>query len=381
MSKRRVLVIDDDPAALRLTGYIFHRAGYEVHVATNGKDGLAKAVQVKPDLVILDVMMPDMSGLEVCEQLRARPATARLPIIMLSAKGHVDDKVSGFRAGADDYVQKPVEAKELLARANALLQRAEYTPAPRARIVAVVGAKGGVGVTTVAVNMAAGLITKGHSVVLVELRSHRGTVAQQLNMTPAQDLGALLALDPAKLDSRAVSQRVVRHASGLHVLAAPQDAAGHPLTAPHVEAILNALSPEAEYLILDLPAVAGEGVRLALEQADQVLLVTEPEALSVTCAYADLETLKTWGLFDRVNLVVVSRSQSTVLMKSTEVESQLGVQVAGAIPPAPETFHELARQGVPIVVARPQTLAAGTLMELTEWLREKFPVARGGTSL
>jgi DNA-binding response OmpR family regulator len=122
-TKQRVLVIDDDPAALRLTGYIFQRAGYEVHEAANGTEGLAKVEEVKPDLVILDVMMPDVSGLEVCQQLRDRSGTAQLPIIMLSAKGQVNDKISGFQAGADDYVPKPVAPEELLVRARALLQR------------------------------------------------------------------------------------------------------------------------------------------------------------------------------------------------------------------------------------------------------------------
>jgi DNA-binding response OmpR family regulator len=123
-TKQRVLVIDDEPAALRLVEYVFKRADYEVHVAANGAEGLSKVDEVKPNLVILDVMMPDMSGLEVCQRLRAQPATARLPVIMLSAKGQVDDKVSGFEAGADDYVPKPVDPDELLARAKALLQRA-----------------------------------------------------------------------------------------------------------------------------------------------------------------------------------------------------------------------------------------------------------------
>ena len=193
-AKQRVLVIDDDPAALRLTGYVFQRAGYEVHLATNGADGLSKAEEVKPDLVILDVMMPDMSGLTVCQRLRSRPSTARLPIIMLSAKALVGDKVSGFQVGADDYVSKPVDAKELLARAGALLHRVAQTRPPAGRIVAVVGVKGGVGVTTVAVNMAVTLTAQSRSVVLAELRPYRGTVAYGLNLTPAQDLGGLLAI-------------------------------------------------------------------------------------------------------------------------------------------------------------------------------------------
>lgn len=122
-AKLRVLIVDDDPAALRLIEYVFSRADYEVHMATNGAVALSKVKKLRPDLVILDVMMPDMSGLEVCERLRALPATAHLPIIMLSAKGQVEDKVDGFEAGADDYVSKPVDPPELLARARALLGR------------------------------------------------------------------------------------------------------------------------------------------------------------------------------------------------------------------------------------------------------------------
>lgn len=122
-TKPRVLIVDDDPGALRLIEFIFGRADYEVHLATGGIAALTKVGEVRPDLIILDVMMPDISGLEVCQQLRAQPTTARLPIIMLSAKGQAEDMVDGFEAGADDYVAKPVDPPELLARARALLQR------------------------------------------------------------------------------------------------------------------------------------------------------------------------------------------------------------------------------------------------------------------
>ena len=122
-TKPRVLIVDDDPGTLRLIEYVFRRADYEVHLAANGAIALSKAVEIEPDLMILDVMMPDMSGLEVCKRLRAQPATIRLPIIILSAKGQTEDKVTGFEAGADDYVSKPVDPPELLARAKALLQR------------------------------------------------------------------------------------------------------------------------------------------------------------------------------------------------------------------------------------------------------------------
>jgi len=103
--------------------FIWQPVAPEVHLAAGGAVALSKVDEVNPDLMILDVMMPDMSGLEVCQQLRAQPTTARLPIIMLSAKGQAEDKVDGFEAGADDYVAKPVDPPELLARARALLLR------------------------------------------------------------------------------------------------------------------------------------------------------------------------------------------------------------------------------------------------------------------
>ena len=123
ITKPCVLIVDDDLAVLRMMEYIFDRADYEVHLAASGPEALSKVNETKPDLIILDVMMPDVNGLEVCQRLRAEPASAHLPIIMLSAKDQLEDKVNGFEAGADDYVAKPVDPEELLARAKALLHR------------------------------------------------------------------------------------------------------------------------------------------------------------------------------------------------------------------------------------------------------------------
>lgn len=364
-AKPRILAIDDDKTLSRMIAMIFQKAGFEVFTAANGAEGLAKAEKIKPDLVILDVMMPDMSGLDVCQRLRANPVTALMPIIMLSARGNVDDKVSGFKAGADDYVQKPVAPKELLARTHALLQRARRTKAPKAKTIAVVGAKGGVGVTTVAVNLAANLNHLGHSVVLAELRPYHGTLAHQLKLTPAQDLASLLAMPPEDITRSEVIRRVVRHPSGLRALSAPQQATNYALTAGHVEAIVEPLQNEAGFLILDLPIVSGEAMYQAVGYADQILLLTEPEALSVACAKADLDTLKAWGVYDQTGVVLVVRSRANTQMKPADVEKQLGVRLAGIIPPAPEIFYVAASAGNPVVLARPEELASAALVKLT----------------
>jgi two-component system phosphate regulon response regulator PhoB len=122
---KTVLVIDDEPELVRLLDYNLTRAGYLALTARDGEKGLAAARQHRPDLVLLDVMMPGLDGWEVCKRLRADPATASVPLLMLTAKAEEGDRVLGLELGADDYVVKPFGVKELLARVKALLRRAE----------------------------------------------------------------------------------------------------------------------------------------------------------------------------------------------------------------------------------------------------------------
>src|SRR5881398_1670136 len=123
----RILIVEDEPAMVAGLRDNFEFEGYDVITAPDGVAGLERALKEAPDLVVLDVMMPRMSGLDVCKQLKAqRPA---LPIIMLTARGQEIDKVVGLELGADDYVTKPFSIRELMARVKAVLRRAS-PPAP-----------------------------------------------------------------------------------------------------------------------------------------------------------------------------------------------------------------------------------------------------------
>ena len=118
----KILVVEDEPNMVAGLRDNFEFEGYEVITASDGIEGLQKALDESPDLVVLDVMMPRMSGLEVCKQLRAKRAS--IPIIMLTARGQEVDKVVGLELGADDYVTKPFSIRELLARVKTILRRA-----------------------------------------------------------------------------------------------------------------------------------------------------------------------------------------------------------------------------------------------------------------
>ncbi len=125
---RKILVVDDEAVLVETMAYNLEQAGYQVATAADGASALEAARRESPDLIILDIMLPEMDGLEVCRQLRREGPTATTPIMMLTAKGDEIDKVVGLEVGADDYVTKPFGRRELLARVRALLRRAEYVP-------------------------------------------------------------------------------------------------------------------------------------------------------------------------------------------------------------------------------------------------------------
>lgn len=125
MSKEKILVVEDDEDILELIRYNLNKEGYSVFSVTTGEEALSLERKVKPDMVILDLMLPGMDGLEVCRRLRSGPDKARVPIIMVTAKGEESDIVTGLELGADDYVVKPFSPKVLIARIRNVLGRLE----------------------------------------------------------------------------------------------------------------------------------------------------------------------------------------------------------------------------------------------------------------
>jgi phosphate regulon transcriptional regulator PhoB len=128
----RVLVVEDEPDIRNLLAFHLEREGYQVVKCRSGVEALHQIRATPPDLVLLDLMLPEMNGLEVCRRLRQDVATAQLPIVMLTAKGDEVDRVLGLELGADDYIVKPFSPKEVVARVRAVLRRSRSTEAPGA---------------------------------------------------------------------------------------------------------------------------------------------------------------------------------------------------------------------------------------------------------
>ena len=124
MARAHVLVVEDEPAQREILNYNLNAQGYRVSLASNGEEGMLLLAEDPPDLVVLDWMLPNLSGIEVCRQIKAGPETRSIPVIMLSARSESADKVRGLDIGAEDYVVKPYSVTELMARIKAQLRRA-----------------------------------------------------------------------------------------------------------------------------------------------------------------------------------------------------------------------------------------------------------------
>jgi len=123
LANPRILVIEDEPSQIELLRYNLARQGFRVDIASDGEEGLLAAKEDTPDLILLDWMLPNLSGIEVCRQLRRNKQTREVPIIMLTARSEERDRIRGLDIGADDYVSKPYSIKELIARVKAALRR------------------------------------------------------------------------------------------------------------------------------------------------------------------------------------------------------------------------------------------------------------------
>jgi pilus assembly protein CpaE len=377
----KILVVDDEPNVLRMVSYTLQIEGYEVVVAQNGAEALSKVQTEAPDLVILDVMMPDMSGIEVCEQLRKKPETINLPIIMFSAVSQVSDKVKCLEAGADEFINKPITPEELVARVKALLGRYRQLRHPQklGKVLGFIGAKGGVGTTTVALNLATVLAMQEKKAIAAEVRPFYGTFSAQLNLVRPKGLVNLLEINLEKIDEREVSLNLTNLPWGLRLLVGPQHVTeSREIEPQHLERIIKVLASMADYVILDLPCFSSSANHTAIQNCDLVAIVIEPLSSSMVSGSIAVEQMRSWGFQGRcLGLIVVHRAPYVTPIKIEYIGAQLGTEVIGVIPSASDAFISAQQAGLPVVIFRSACDATRAFTEITKkissiegWVKE-----------
>jgi len=375
----KILIVDDDLDTLKLVGLILQRHGYQIVAANGGLRALEKVVAEQPDIILLDVMMPDMDGYEVTRRLRANASVAHIPIIMFTAKSLLDDKVAGFEAGADDYLTKPTHPAELVAHVKALLARSRASkasvPTEHAHIIAFFGAKGGVGASTVAVNVATALAQSGQDTILADVRPGSGSTSLMLNLTQSQGLANIAGKPVGDLNQRAVGSQLVSHPSGIRILAAspsPREAALAGNVA-QIEAIVKILSGMCKTLILDLGTGLSEVNRRLTPLCDQFVIVTDLTRVALLQTKALLTDLTGLNVAPaRIEVVAVNRVAASNQMSWSIVEQILGRRISLVVTPAADLAYQAADMGTPIVLLRPDSLTADQLRNLATQLIQKL---------
>ena len=374
----RILIIDDEPLYHKMIAHALEAEKYQLDFALSGNEGLQKAKINKPDLIITDVMMPDIDGYEVTRLLRREPQFAHIPILVLTAQAGLQSKLKSFEAGADDHLTKPFEPKELAARLAALLRRAESI-SPRtlpgeaheeARLIAVHSLRGGTGCSSLAVNLGVGLASLWKTpTILLDLTMVAGQVALMLNATLKRTWADVAKYKPAELDMDMLESIVGKHESGVAFIAAPTyPTEAETITGGILDASLQMLRKHYDYMVADLPHDFNDIVVRTLDTADVILLTTAPDVASIRAAAAALDTYSKLNYPpEKIKLILNATFPKHGLPKD-KIEAALGMPVKVTIPYTPDLFVEAINFGQPLILSKPDEPIGGLLEDLAFFL-------------
>jgi len=366
--KFKVLVVDDHYETLDVIVITLNAYGYEAVYSNSPIEALELASTELPDLALVDMNMPEMSGLEVVRRLRAMPTVSDIPIMMFTAENQPEQKKAGFAAGVDDYLIKPSPPDEMIARIEGMLEGLQphaaaqnkrttvmssgvannHEKQPEQGLIAVLGARGGVGTTTVALNLATILSNSGRQTTLIDLDMRHGHIALYLNTQPTKSVTVLA--EKEQPSAQLVMAQVVTCGKRLRLLLAQSNINGRlpTITPVQTNLILDTLQ-ENQYIIADLGDGINDVTLPVIERADQIVLCLRPERIALIAARHLLKSLQ-------------EHTQSDIRLLMTEIEGGIpreaaerfiGRPISMVIPYAKETANAV-NKGAPFVSMYPE---------------------------
>ena len=360
----KILIIDDDRDILRMMEFALERAGHQPEITTNANNALTQIKENPPDLIIVDIMMPEMTGYAFTKAVRTQLRLTELPILIYSARAQSVDRQAALDAGATDYMPKTIPPPEMVQKINTALGDKEgQKPGTGSSIIACYSLRGGVGVTSIAVNIAAILaMSQKTPACLLDFNQLAGHAALMLGLRPQTHLYHVLT-NAQELTVDLLKDNLTDHKSGVRLLASPLSPDGNPLVHSPYD-LVQIAQTAFQFTIIDLPHQLNEAHQALLQEVDKLLLVLSPDVPSLQSTVAARKYLTQLGL-DRAKINPILNQTRPKAGLSLDAMQKTIRQPMLATIPYEENMSAAITAGQPLVIFNAKSPTTAELARLT----------------
>ncbi|MBK7453431.1 MAG: response regulator [Anaerolineales bacterium] len=343
----RVLLIDDESMYYKMMVKDLEKSGYQLEYARTGNEGLAAVTSKSPEVVIVDLQLPDMTGFEIIERLRTTADFGHISILVITGRHEIDNKLKAFSLGADDYLVKPFNLEELIARLGNLARRGnaikyvrklEADQDKKTTLISVHSLRGRVGCSTLAVNL--GLALKqlwSRRTLIIDPVITAGQVAMMLNTSPRVTLESYANLPIADLDSNVADDLAILHKSGIYYAAASKlPIAMDTYSNEFWSKLLEKFIGQNEFIVADAPHDFSDNAIQLLNASTHILLLMAPELSSLRAASNALNIYDKLGFPETKVKIVLNMISNHSGIKQAQLEKALGFPISFTLPYDPE---------------------------------------------
>jgi len=361
----RVLLIDDEPFYHKLIRKVLKESEYSMEFAKSGQEGLAKISTFDPELLIIDLMLPEMDGFQILGRLRRDPKFSHIPVIVVTAKDELSEKLKAFEMGADDYLVKPFQPEELEARLGILARRGKAvqyvqglkreTSKRDTSLIVIHSLRGGLGCSSLAVNLGLAFYKLWEKpTLLVDGVLTAGQLALMLDARPGSTWENLVGLDHEALDDVIIEQMTNPHESGIHYIASPRfPIAADMFTSEVLHGLMDKFKARNEFIIVDISHDFSDMAIQMLNMSNTILLLMAPEVASLRTTISALEIYDRLGISPDKVKVVLNNNSSNPAIKQAQIEKVLKRVPDFVLPFEPREVNRALNVGKPFILDKP----------------------------
>jgi CheY-like chemotaxis protein len=359
----RVLLIDDEQFYFKLIRKALNESEYELEYAKSGNEGLAKIPTFVPEILIVDLKLPGMDGFEILERLRRDPKFSHVPVVVITAKDELNEKLRAFELGADDYVVKPFQPEELVARIGMLARRGraiqmvqkETTSAATATVITVHSLRGGLGCSSIVVNLGLAFYKLwGKQTLLIDSVLTAGQVALMLDAKPTATWQNLVGIAKEDLDDAMVGEVMCAHKSGIRYIASPHyPIAADTFSNDTLKLLMDRIKHLNDFIVVDTSHDFSDMTIQMLNMSSTILLVMAPEMASLRTTMSAMEIYDRLGIsLDKVK-IALNNNSSNPAIKQAQLEKVLKHPIDFVLPFEAGEVNRALNFGQPFILNNP----------------------------